>query len=214
MPSARAVRCRVHAGARLFLVALLARCAAASLLAHPPVRSGVFPANSNVTVHMALPPWLLAGEGVLHMPKLAVAPENHAQLEAEYKTNCHSWEHSKEDVYFFDTFLKDLPQHGGFYVELGALDGSQYSNSWVLDKVLGWRGLLIEPGPVNFEKVRQNRPNAIAINTAVCSEIQDVHFIATPERPGARRCGYAGARLRSSLTLTRALAHFFSVLAI
>ena len=119
-------RASLHGVSALFLLcALLVRgTSAASSLLSPPIRSGVFPPDSNLSVHVALPHWLLAGEGVLRTPKLAVDPADRAQLEAEYKANCHSWENSREDVYFYDTFLKDLPEHGGFYVELGTCSGA------------------------------------------------------------------------------------------
>jgi FkbM family methyltransferase len=163
---------------------LLIVASSASLLSRAPIRIGVFPAESAVPVHVALPFWLLAGDGVLRTPKMQVLPSSRASLESKYKENCHSWKSSYEDAYFFDTFLKNSSEQGGFFVELGALDGSKYSNTWVLEKILGWRGLLIEPNPANFEQVRYNRPNAIAINTAVCSTIQEVHFlISDPDRP-------------------------------
>jgi hypothetical protein len=33
----------------------------------------------------------------------------------------------------------------GFFVELGASDGMSLRNSWLLDKWLGWKGILAEP---------------------------------------------------------------------
>ena len=39
---------------------------------------------------------------------------------------------------------------GGFFVELGAFDGFSESNTFVLEKRYGWRGLAIEPNPVNY----------------------------------------------------------------
>lgn len=39
------------------------------------------------------------------------------------------------------------------------------------------QGLLIEPNLQEFEKISANRPNAIAVNAAICSQEQLVHFV-------------------------------------
>ncbi len=46
---------------------------------------------------------------------------------------------------------------GGYYVELGANDGITASNTASLEFYNGWRGLLIEPVPAQFEKLVFNR---------------------------------------------------------
>ena len=45
----------------------------------------------------------------------------------------------------------------GFFVESGALDGLRVSNTFVYERKLGWRGLLVEPNPKNFEKLLANQ---------------------------------------------------------
>lgn len=65
----------------------------------------------------------------------------------------------------------------GTYLELGALDGSIYSNTFVFHKALGWKGVLIELSPKNFESLVQNRPNDIKVHAAVCNTKQTVHFV-------------------------------------
>ena len=40
----------------------------------------------------------------------------------------------------------------GFYVDIGANDGKQISNTFVMDTVFNWRGLCIEPFPANMEQ--------------------------------------------------------------
>lgn len=66
----------------------------------------------------------------------------------------------------------------GVYVELGALDGLTYSNTYVFHKALNWKGILVELSPKNYEKLKQNRPNEIELlNAAVCSQKSVVHFI-------------------------------------
>ncbi|CAB9502264.1 expressed unknown protein [Seminavis robusta] len=67
---------------------------------------------------------------------------------------------------------------GGSYIELGAMDGTSFSNSYYLNKAFDWKGVLIEATPTEAEKIPANRPNEIAIiNAGVCHEPQTLHFV-------------------------------------
>ncbi|KAK8378923.1 hypothetical protein O3P69_009571 [Scylla paramamosain] len=55
-------------------------------------------------------------------------------------------------------------KEGGFFVECGALDGETRSNTLVFEKEYGWRGVLIEGDPKNFELVRRKNRRAWAVN--------------------------------------------------
>jgi hypothetical protein len=67
----------------------------------------------------------------------------------------------------------------GTYVELGALDGVTYSNTYVFNRMLDWRGILLDLSPDNFVKLQFNRKNEIAvIHAAVCAEETTVHYVA------------------------------------
>ena len=54
------------------------------------------------------------------------------------------------------------------FVELGALDGERFSNTWLLEKCFGFNGLLIEANPSNFRALRSSRRNATMRHSAVC----------------------------------------------
>ena len=41
----------------------------------------------------------------------------------------------------------------------------------------GWRGVLIEPNPEEYQKIPAERPNSISVNAAICDRRQDVHFV-------------------------------------
>jgi len=69
--------------------------------------------------------------------------------------------------------------HGGFFLELGGLDGLRFSNTALLEKNAGWRGMLIEPNPAQFKNMIQNRPNSININAAICSTQGTLHYISS-----------------------------------
>ena len=60
-----------------------------------------------------------------------------------------------------------LPTGPGFFVEAGANDGVNQSNTLWLDRHRGWTGLLVEPIPELAERCRVNRPRAIVENVAL-----------------------------------------------
>ena len=62
----------------------------------------------------------------------------------------------------------DGPRAGTF-VELGALDGTTWSNTLVLERCFGWRGLLIEANPMNFYKLNQSTRTSHKVHSAVCT---------------------------------------------
>lgn len=59
-----------------------------------------------------------------------------------------------------------LPQRG-FYIEVGAHDGFTNSNTYYLDKIKGWKGLLVEPTPSVYRVCTKTRPTAKSFNCAL-----------------------------------------------
>jgi len=67
--------------------------------------------------------------------------------------------------------LKYLNFKDGFYIECGANDGVNQSNTWFFEKSLNWRGILIEPNKKIFEELKKNRSSKnIFENVALVSE--------------------------------------------
>lgn len=60
-------------------------------------------------------------------------------------------------------------QRGGTFLEVGGNDGLQYSNSFLLERELGWRGILIEGVPELAAEAVRNRPRATVVCGAVTS---------------------------------------------
>jgi FkbM family methyltransferase len=54
----------------------------------------------------------------------------------------------------------------GFFVEIGAYDGRNLSNSYFFEK-LGWRGILVEADPELANRCRTSRPKSIVIHAAL-----------------------------------------------
>ncbi len=55
----------------------------------------------------------------------------------------------------------------GYFVEFGAANGIELSNSYLLSEGYGWRGVLAEPHPDFVEALRVNRPNDYVSDKAV-----------------------------------------------
>jgi FkbM family methyltransferase len=53
--------------------------------------------------------------------------------------------------------LKYINYENGFFIECGANDGVNQSNTWYYEKKLNWRGVLIEPIPEVFKQLKKNR---------------------------------------------------------
>lgn len=68
---------------------------------------------------------------------------------------------------------------GGRYMEVGALDGDKYSNTFAFynSPDLGWNGINVEVDPVSYSKLVKNRKNDLAnVHAAVCSDPQIIHY--------------------------------------
>lgn len=64
---------------------------------------------------------------------------------------------------FIDEFFDK--KENGFFIDIGANEGVQISNTYFLEKNRNWKGICIEPLPVEFKKLSENRTS---INLNVC----------------------------------------------
>ena len=65
---------------------------------------------------------------------------------------------------------KYLNYPGGFFIEVGGNDGITQSNTYHLELYKQWGGLLVEPLPVAFKKMKDNRKNSFCENYCLGSE--------------------------------------------
>lgn len=72
------------------------------------------------------------------------------------------FQHASAAQLFQDLLIVHLTaeRRGGFFVEFGATDGLALSNTYMLESVFGWRGILAEPARGWSAALRTNRPNA------------------------------------------------------
>lgn len=76
----------------------------------------------------------------------------------------------------------------GFFIEFGATDGVGISNTYILEKEFGWRGILAEPAKIWHKSLKENR-NVIIDERCVWSESKkkldfretDFHELSTIE---------------------------------
>jgi FkbM family methyltransferase len=57
----------------------------------------------------------------------------------------------------------------GFFVEIGASDGIDFSNTFLLEKSYNWKGICVEPIPRDFLELKANRDRSICCDNAVYS---------------------------------------------
>lgn len=71
---------------------------------------------------------------------------------------------------------KYLNYKNGFFIELGAMNGLTFSNTYFFEKTLDWTGILIEPTN-QYHELISNRPNCFNFNYAISEEETELEFI-------------------------------------
>jgi len=84
----------------------------------------------------------------------------------------------KEDLATYKNIFCGV--RNGFFFEAGAIDGVLISNTWAFEKVLGWKGILIEGQRQQFANLKKNRPNSITVSAPLCSTRRKVHYAEHP----------------------------------
>lgn len=75
---------------------------------------------------------------------------------------------SRAALYDMDQKLdRYIDRDGGFFVEAGANDGFEQSNTYWLERFRGWRGVLVEAIPELYREAVLERPDARVFNCAL-----------------------------------------------
>lgn len=82
-----------------------------------------------------------------------------------YKNN-RKFSQSGQDAFVMSYFNN---KRDGVFIDIGANDGITLSNTYYLEKELGWKGICIEPIPEIFEQLDKNR-NCIKIMAGISNE--------------------------------------------
>ena len=72
---------------------------------------------------------------------------------------------------------KSSYKRGGYFVEFGATDGVLLSNTWLLEKEFGWRGICAEPNPKLFAALEKNRGCTLVRDCIAGISGRDVEFV-------------------------------------
>lgn len=69
----------------------------------------------------------------------------------------------------------------GFFIEIGASDGIELSNTYLLEKKYNWRGICVEPIPEKFNLLLQNRSKSYCCNKPIFSENEKIVIFSIPK---------------------------------
>src|ERR1035437_3743843 len=92
--------------------------------------------------------------------------------------NQSKYSQSAQDAFVISYFKN---KRNGIFIDIGANDGVSLSNTYYLEKELGWTGICIEPISAIFEKLDKNR-NCIKINGGISDKksIEKFTFVDVP----------------------------------
>ena len=118
----------------------------------------------------------------------------HFDPSLDHKDSIQSWcTHFQEAGKFYSQFAEDklIFSHAlnqrledGVFLELGAHDGLDKSNTKFFEDTLGFsKGILIEPHPETYKDLVANRPNCINVNCAVHPTLKEAELLISNQAP-------------------------------
>ena len=67
-------------------------------------------------------------------------------------------------------------KHGGIFVDIGAHDGIELNNTYILESRYNWTGICIEANPISFAQLQRNR-SATCLNACLDQSEGEVDFV-------------------------------------
>lgn len=71
-------------------------------------------------------------------------------------------------------------KRGGTFMEIGAADGKSFSNTFLLEKEFGWKGVIVEPAQIWHQDLKKNRDCEIDTRCCTSESGVEVDFLETP----------------------------------
>jgi len=95
-----------------------------------------------------------------------------------------------------DEFVVDVLRgmRNGYFIESGAFDGIQGSNTLWLEKSFGWNGICIEPNDAEFLRLKKNR-NCHCVNACLYDRETHIEFLENGRSGGGILSEYHPAQL-------------------
>ena len=86
----------------------------------------------------------------------------------QQNTRAHHW----QDIGLLYTLVRAAGGRPANFIELGAYNGVDSSNTFILEKCYAWRGLLIEANPASFAamRARSGRDSKQMVHSAICDD--------------------------------------------
>jgi FkbM family methyltransferase len=88
----------------------------------------------------------------------------------------------QQDIILYEKYFKNI--NNGVFVEVGAHDGEEGSNTLFYEESLNWSGICIEPHPELYNKLIKKR-KCICVQSAVCMNEGEEIFIKLTGHPTA-----------------------------
>lgn len=111
--------------------------------------------ENRMNVHMCEPPLIKNGS---HIKQYESAIIEDVKYDKEYYSQI------GQDKYYVENIIKRSRR--GIFLDIGAHDGVTFSNTYYLEKNLGWTGICVEPNPSSYEKCARNRQCTV-VNKAI-----------------------------------------------
>jgi len=80
----------------------------------------------------------------------------------------------KQDQFVNEHFFKN--KKNGVFVDIGAYDGVEGSNTYFFEKILNWTGICVEPVSLLFEKLRESRA-CVCVNGCISDKEGEAKFL-------------------------------------
>jgi hypothetical protein len=108
-----------------------------------------------------------------------------------------------QDAFFFFNYFRCM-DGPGTYLDLGAFDPRVISNTWFLDKCLGWRGICVEGDRVQAVPFRTNR-SCHVVDKVLSMKAGTLNYVAAKYGSHVAAGGELGSEAAQSTTLARVL---------